>query len=276
MAWKESYIRPVKSEQVDVLSALLFDAGAEGVEEFEKGIKVYYQSDKTDAKTIESLIKRMPSLKDAKIETQELPDTNWNEEWEKAYDAVNIEDKIKVRASFHESDESMLYDILIDPKMSFGTAHHATTYMMMQAMLDLDFKNTKVLDFGCGTAVLSILAEKMGAHKVFAIDIDEWAFENGKENIEKNDCKHITIELGDSDKLPEAKYNIVLANVNRNAILENAEILKARLKKSAYLLLSGLLHKDEEIITKTFKALGLEKVKTLKKDQWIALLFKGA
>lgn len=276
MAWQESYIHPVKSEQIDVLSALLFDAGAEGVEEFEKGIKVYYQSDKIKTKAIEDLVKKMPSLKAAKIESQSLPDTNWNEEWEKAYDAVIIEDKIKVRASFHEPDENMLYDILIDPKMSFGTAHHATTYMMMQAMLDLDFKNAKVLDFGCGTAILSILAEKMGAQKIFAIDIDEWAFENGKENIEKNDCKHIAIELGDSDKLPEAKYNIVLANVNRNAILENAEILKARLKKSAYLLLSGLLHKDEEIITETFEGLGLEKVKTLKKDQWIALLFKGA
>lgn len=275
MAWLESYIYPVNSAQIDVLSALLFDIGAEGIEEHGKGIKVYYQDDNLSANKVESTVRKMSSLKEATIENQTLPDTNWNHEWEKAYDAVIIEDKIKVRASFHEPDDSMQYDILIDPKMSFGTAHHATTYMMMQAMLELDFNQKDVLDFGCGTAVLAILAEKMGAKKILAIDIDEWAYENGKENTEKNQCKNIEILIGDAEKLPQKKYDIVLANVNRNAILESAEILRSQLKDSAYLLLSGLLHKDEEVISEKFEALKLEKIKTFKRDQWIAILLKA-
>lgn len=275
MAWYEYYIFPLESDKIEILSSLLFEIGVDGAEEEETGLKVYFDESKVSVDTVEKELNAIPFLANCQFEKKEIPDVNWNEEWEKEYEAVYVDRKIKVRASFHPVEADIDYDILIDPKMSFGTAHHATTYMMMQAMLDLDFKGKTVLDFGCGTAILAILAEKMGAERTLAIDFDEWAFENAQENIEKNNCSSVQVKLGDAQNLETNKYDIVLANVNRNAILENAEILRQQMKPSAYLLLSGLLEADEKIVLEKFTELSCTKLKTFKRDNWIAIVLKG-
>ncbi|MEX0811780.1 MAG: 50S ribosomal protein L11 methyltransferase [Chitinophagales bacterium] len=276
MAWKAYYISPLKDDKAEQMSSLLFNLGADGIEEDEAGIKAYFEDSNLSFAEIELEIKALPGINGCSIESSLMPDTNWNAEWEKNYAPVLIDDKVMVRASFHQPDQKFSYDILIDPKMLFGTAHHATTESMIRVMLDIDMKRKRVLDFGCGTAVLAILAEKMGAKNVTAIDYDEWAFENSKENIAKNHCQKIDLKCGNAEELLEDKYDVILANVTRNVIMSNAHTLKKHLKPSGYLLLSGLLEADEAPVLEKIEGSELKKLTTLKKDNWIAIVLKAA
>ena len=200
-----------------------------------------------------------------------LEEKNWNEVWEQNFNPIQIGDFCAIRADFHQPIKSVKYELIITPKMSFGTGHHATTYMMIEQMQITDFTDKIVLDFGTGTGVLAILAEKMGATKIVAIDNDEWSIENANENIEKNNCRKIELEL--RSKLPKQKFDIILANINKNVLLGNMLQLKECLNVKGYLVMSGLLVTDEEDIMKASLSAELQFKNKTVKDNWISLMY---
>ena len=181
-----------------------------------------------------------------------------------------VEDYVAVRADFHKPINNTKFEIVITPKMSFGTGHHATTYMMIELMQGIDFTNSSVLDFGTGTGILAILAEKSGAEKVNAIDNDDWSIANAEENFKKNACEKIVLKKAE-DASSELKFDIILANINKNVILQNLNLLTDQLKQGGLLLLSGFLETDKNDILKGAKLLNLNMQKTLIRNNWIAI-----
>jgi ribosomal protein L11 methyltransferase len=208
-------------------------------------------------------------------EVKSVEEQNWNALWESNFNPVAVDDFVFVRVPFHALAPHVQHEIIITPKMSFGTGHHATTYMMLRQMHMLNFNNKQVFDFGTGTGVLAILAEKLGAAMVFATDNDDWSVENALENIGNNHCKKIKIAKADGAQAAFRlqKFDIVLANINKNVIVENAQLLSEILLKNGYLLLSGLLAEDEADIVKTFTAFDLQHLNTECREQWISLLW---
>lgn len=183
--------------------------------------------------------------------TEKMAQVNWNEEWEKNFSPVVVNDTCIIRAPFHDIEKKYTYDIIIMPKMSFGTGHHDTTWLMCKNMLDFDFKNKTVFDMGCGTGVLAILAKKLGATNISGNDIDEWSVENAIENCAANDCKDIKVVEGDSDLLSSKPnyYDVILANINKNVLKSYIPDLAKSLKKGGYLFISGFFKTDcEELI----------------------------
>lgn len=200
-----------------------------------------------------------------------IEDQNWNALWESNFDPVVVDDFCAIRADFHAPFTDKKHEIIITPKMSFGTGHHATTYMMISEMSKIDFADKAVADFGTGTGVLAILAEKLGSKSVWAIDIDEWSIENAKENVEKNGCTGVVIEQRDSFDPPQ-KFDVVLANINKNVILANVSGLLFGLQTEGRLLLSGLLKEDETDIVTAFTSVGLVHLSTVERNRWICIL----
>ncbi len=205
------------------------------------------------------------------FQTEIIADQNWNELWESNFEPVVINDFCAIRAHFHQPIKNVNHDIVITPKMSFGTGHHATTYMMIEQMQELSFTGKTVFDFGTGTGVLAILAEKMSAANIVAIDVDTWSIENAKENVERNKCTKISLSL--STALPLAKFDVVLANINKNVILEYLSQLKKTVDEHGFLLLSGLLQADEEDIVAACSLQRLILKKKTVRAGWISLLF---
>lgn len=275
MTWIAVEISQVNAAKFSLLSEYLFSLDADGVEEDGQSLKAYFDNSKTDIETLNTELKKQPLLKSAAIDIREIPETNWNEEWEKNYEPVLIESQVFVRAFFHQIHPKAPYDLLINPKMSFGTAHHATTHLMIQYMLKLDFSQKKVLDFGCGTAILGILAEKMGASEVFAIDIDEWAYKNGIENCRENNCEKTTIKQGSAEDLPDERYDVILANINKNVLLENVSVFNQKIKDSGLMLLSGLLKSDEDEVRSVYEKNGFSTLETLEKENWICIALRA-
>lgn len=201
----------------------------------------------------------------------EIDEKNWNAEWEENFQPVVVDDFFAVRAHFHQPITTVEHEIIITPKMSFGTGHHATTYMMVQQMKDLDFTNKTVFDFGTGTGILAVLAEKLGATSITAIDVDDWSIENARENAEQNQCHKISLSL--TSNLPDDSFDILLANINRNVILAYMNLLVKRIKNGGLVLLSGLLATDEDDIVQAAVSAGLRLVKMKEKAGWLSLLF---
>jgi len=199
--------------------------------------------------------------------TKILPQ-NWNEIWEASFQPVIVDDFCIVRADFHPKMEEVTYDLLIHPKMAFGTGHHATTYMMMSLMRDLDFSEKIVLDFGCGTGILAILAAKMGANDIVAIDIEEESYQNTLENAVKNEVSTIQAFCGDLTKASPGKYDVVLANINRNILLKYSFELADSIVPDGYLLWSGVLSEDVQQVVSEFERNGLFVEQLLHKDGW--------
>ena len=198
---------------------------------------------------------------------------NWNEEWEKNFPQLVVEN-CSIRASFHEKPEGVDYDIVINPKMSFGTGHHETTTLMVTKILTMDFKNKSVLDMGCGTGILAILAKKRGASKVIGVDIDEWSIENSIENVEINECNDIKIYLGDAGKLNDfGNFEVIIANINRNILLEDMEQYVNHLAGNGKILFSGFYSEDVVFIQKKAVSLGLTLSDSLTKNNWMMLEF---
>src|SRR5690606_35835021 len=197
----------------------------------------------------------------------------WNQEWEKNFEPIEVDGKCTVRAPFHPQ-KNFEDEIVIEPKMSFGTGHHETTFMMLQFILENDFEDKSVLDMGCGTAVLAILAEMRGASVLDAIDIDEWCFENSKENILKNNCENISVHLGDASLLREKSYDVIIANINRNILLNDMEIYSNSLNGGGDLYVSGFYSEDLPIIKTCCNNLGFEFVENKEKNKWVAAKFK--
>ncbi len=256
----------------EILIAELGYAGFESFVETEEGVTAYIQKD--DWK--EHILKDINILNSDEFKIEytfsEIEQINWNSEWEKNFDPIEVDGKCTVRAPFHPA-KNFEYEIVIEPKMSFGTGHHETTFMMLQFILENDFKNKTVLDMGCGTAVLAILAEMRGASKLDAIDIDEWCFENSMENIQRNDCKNISVYLGDASLLSDREYDVIIANINRNILLNDMQTYMESLNDVGELYLSGFYLEDLPIITETCNNLGFNFVENKEKNNWVAAKF---
>lgn len=252
-------------EQQEILIGMLDELNANGFEQTEDSLIAYFAETNFNSYEVNQV------LHDYSFTVSTIKEQNWNEVWESNFQPVVVDNFCAIRAGFHEPIKNVDYEIIITPKMSFGTGHHATTYMMLQQMKNIDFLNTVVFDFGTGTGILAILAEKLGAASISAIDVDTWSIENAKENIEKNGCSNITIQL--SSIIPSQTFDIILANINRNVILQYFPALKKNLNPNGHLLLSGLMATDEKDIIKAGKENELELVKRTEKNNWISLLF---
>jgi len=222
---------------------------------------------------IKEAIERIAADTATAISISEVPAQNWNAVWESNFEPVIIPDFVCVRAHFHPEIPGIPYDIRITPKMSFGTGHHATTRLMMMLMRDIDFKGKTVFDYGTGTGILAILAEMLGAEHCFAIDIDEWAYENAKENIYTNNCQHIEVAQGDIQSVSAQPYDIILANINRHILLESMQRMHELLVPRGQLLLSGILYlQDTRIILDKAKSCGFQMLRQEEENGWTAIL----
>lgn len=212
------------------------------------------------------------------ISTKILADQNWNAQWEADYQPVRVEDFCVVRASFHPPVEGVEHELIVTPKMSFGTGHHATTYMMILQMQDLDFLQKKVLDYGCGTGVLAILAQKLGAAPIDAVDIDVWSYENTLENKVLNQVPQQALQVyhGELSAVPPQSYDLILANINRNVILGTMSNMAARLNTGGKLLCSGFMEQDIALVIEAAQAEGLHLERQEAREQWRCLLFSKA
>ncbi|NMM47070.1 50S ribosomal protein L11 methyltransferase [Marinigracilibium pacificum] len=242
----------------EILMAELSEIGFESFIETDDGLLCYVQSEVFDKDTLDSQISRYSGVDELKYRILNIPKKNWNEEWEKNYNPIIIGDKAIVRADFHNVEKKYDYDIIITPKMSFGTGHHQTTAMMLKLQMDLDHKGKEVYDIGCGTGILSIMAAKRGAEKITGCDIDEWSVENSTENIEKNGLEgKIAIIHGTVQSLPETPVDIILANINKNIILAELEMYNARLKENGRILFSGFYERDTSDILEAAGEFGM-------------------
>lgn len=256
----------------EILIAELGEKAFESFIETETGISAFVQKELWDTNILEDI--QILSNPEFKIEYtfEEIEQVNWNEEWEKNFEPIDVDGKCHVRAPFHEKT-SAEYDIVIEPKMSFGTGHHETTHMMIQHILETDFTNKKTLDMGCGTAILAILAEMKGAQPIDAIDIDNWCYLNSIENAERNNCKHISVYEGDASLLEGKKYDIIIANINRNILLNDMQQYVACLNENGILFLSGFYTEDIPVISESCTSKGLTYVKQFERNNWVALKF---
>lgn len=203
---------------------------------------------------------------------EEIDQVNWNEEWEKNFEPIDVEGKCHVRAPFHPKNNAE-FDIVIEPKMSFGTGHHETTHMMIQHLLEINVTEMKTLDMGCGTAILAILAEMKGAQPIDAIDIDNWCYLNSIENAERNHCQHISVYEGDASMLKDKKYDLIIANINRNILLNDMQTYVDCLNPKGTLLLSGFYEEDIPFIDASCADKGLTYVKKFQRNNWVALKY---
>lgn len=264
-------VKPIQPA-VEILIAELGYAGFESFVENEDGVTAYIQKDDW----YEAILKDIQILNSNEFEItftfEDIEQTNWNEEWEKNFNPIVVDDICAVRAPFHNKFETQ-YDIIIEPKMSFGTGHHETTHMMIQHILKNDFNNKSVLDMGCGTGVLAILTEMKGAKPIDAVDYDNWCYLNSMENVERNNCEHITVIEGDANVLPGKTYDIIIANINRNILLQDMPIYVSCLNKNGTLFLSGFYNDDVEIIQAACEKHMLKFQEKLEKNNWVALKF---
>lgn len=257
----------------EILIAELNEIGYESYDETENGVNAYILEKFFDEDKFKSLqVFTIPNVK-INYEWEIIKTQNWNAVWEKNFEPIIIEDQCIIRAPFHQNTPKLPYEIIIEPKMSFGTGHHETTYLMLKTMLNLDFKDQNVLDMGCGTGVLAILASFMGAKEITAIDIDEWAYKNTIENIEKNNCSNIKAFQGDASLLTDQQFDTVIANINRNILLEDIKHYAKVLKTEGTLLLSGLYEKDLQMIKEEAASNGITFESFLEKRSWIAAKF---
>lgn len=253
-------------DQQDILISQLSDLDATGFEQTDTHLIAYFPEDNFQSYDVTEL------LKDFSYHTTAIQETNWNEEWEKNFQPVTIGDFCAVRADFHAPIPRVKHEIIITPKMSFGTGHHATTHMMIEQMEAIDFTSKTVFDFGTGTGVLAILAEKLGAASVVAIDVDEWSIENAGENCIRNNCSNIHLQL--STTIPADKqFDVVLANINRNVILQYIYELKKNLVPGGFILFSGLLSTDEDVIADAATLHEFQLLRKLERNNWISLLY---
>lgn len=258
---------PVTSQdQIDWLVAELDTVGYEGFEEQDHVLKAYIPEQYWNEEVLLEIAHRVGTTYKFDL----IPETNWNAVWESNFEPVTVEKFAGIRAEFHPPFEGIKHEIVITPKMSFGTGHHATTWQMILQMRDINFKQKAVLDFGTGTGVLAILAEKLGAAEILAIDNDDWSTENAAENIERNGCKNIELKKADTAD-QERKFDIILANINKHIILDSFAVLASQLERAGVLLLSGLLLLDEADIVAAAGRHQLRIVRREEKDNWLCL-----
>jgi ribosomal protein L11 methyltransferase len=261
---------PHSKNDSEQLIALLSEQGFDGFIEEGVSLIAFIPEERFSQQEFETILEKFAVLAYSKTTIKNI---NWNKKWEEEFEPVIVDHFAGIRAHFHKPLKKIKHEIIITPKMSFGTGHHATTYMMIQLMKDLEFTGKTVLDFGTGTGVLAILAEKMGAKKIKAIDNDEWSITNAAENAEQNNCALINLQQ-DTAVSDKEQFDIILANINLNVILANMASIGTACNTPGKVLLSGFLHTDEPaILQAAFKA-GFRKKTILNKKEWIALLLE--
>lgn len=254
-------------EETDKLIALLSEQGFDGFVEEEDMLTAFIPELNFNQEEFEKVLSKFSIVSYTKSDIENI---NWNKKWESEFEPVYVDKFVAIRAHFHKPVKDVQHEIVITPKMSFGTGHHATTYLVMKQMQSIDFTNKTVFDFGTGTGILAILAEKLGASSVMAIDNDEWSITNTKENIEQNHCSKITVALMDS--IPKGKqYDIILANINLNVITANLSGLTAIAKEGTEAIFSGFLVPDEKAMKAALQKAGFQHPATTTKKDWIAI-----
>jgi ribosomal protein L11 methyltransferase len=257
----------------EILVAELGEKPFESFIETEFGVTAYVQKDLWTKDILEDIFILTSPEFIISYHVEEIEQVNWNEEWEKNFEPIDVDGKCHVRAPFHPKTEAE-FDIIIEPKMSFGTGHHETTHMVIQHLLETDLVGKKTLDMGCGTAILAILAEMKGAQPIDAIDIDNWCYLNSMENAERNNCQHISVYEGDAALLIEQKYDVIIANINRNILLNDMNRYVNCLNQNGLLFLSGFYTEDIPTIDECCQKLGLTLEKTIERNNWVSLRYK--
>ncbi|MEA5137563.1 50S ribosomal protein L11 methyltransferase [Arcicella rigui] len=266
----------INPEFSDIFMAELGEIGYETFTEEVEGLNAYITEDLFSEENLDEIMERYLAMTPISYSYSTLEKKNWNEEWEKNYEPILAANgRVRVRANFHEPDPNIQYELLINPKMSFGTGHHETTSMVLSLQMEIDHQAKKVLDVGCGTGILAIFASKLGASEVAGFDIEEWAAENSRENVELNACENVVIRQGTIEDEPADQYDIILANINRNILMRDipkyVEFMKAAPSK---LIVSGFYQHDIEDIEKVANESGLTKTHTENKNNWAAVIFE--
>lgn len=258
----------------EILIAELAEIGFDSFLETETGLDAYAPEVDFNREAYEQVIENYRDAAQIKVTEGKMPKVNWNEEWEKNYDPIAVDDLVYVRASFHESQPGFRHEIVINPKMSFGTGHHATTYQVLRLQGEIDHQGKRVLDVGSGTGILAIMAHLLGAKEVEAFDIDDWCVDNGNENFDLNGLT-TRMGLGTIRQVnPQGPFDIILANINKNVLLDELKIYADLLLSGGYLLLSGFYTEDIEDLVQEANKHGLELLKTSSKDNWAALILQ--
>ena len=261
---------------VDILIAELAEHHYDGFLETDQGFDTYREAEAFDEAGLQQVLSKYRKQAVISYTLQTVEEQNWNEAWEKNFEPIIVEKQCLVRATFHTIAQTYPYEIIIDPKMSFGTGHHATTYLMLCEQLKIEHTGKRVMDAGCGTGILSIMAEKRGAASVLALDIDEWAVSNSQENFELNQCSAINLFQGTINKITDSEpFDIVLANINRNVLLAEIPRYTEHLAPDGQLLLSGFYEEDVPRIIEVATAQGLALANTQVRDRWACLLFQS-
>lgn len=260
----------------EILMAEIAEAGFDTFMETEKGFEAYVEGDNFDKVLLGQLQEKYNHVKPLLFFQDQIQKQNWNEEWEKNVDPIIVDDKCLVRAAFHKIEKKYPYEIIITPKMSFGTGHHQTTHLMISRQMKMDHKGKRVMDAGCGTAILSIMASKLGASEVEAFDIDEWSVINGVENTGNNSCSNIHIQQGKIDEVKlTGKFDIILANINKNILMLEMRQYASYLEKGGLLLLSGFYTHDIEDLKREAANYRLKEIAHDERETWACLLLQA-
>lgn len=268
-------VKPVNTDVCDVLASLLGELGFDSFSQTDDGLLAWGTQDALDIPRIEELLSAPLFGAECTYSIKPVPSENWNETWEKNYfQPIVIGQDCVIHSSFHTDVPQARYDIVIDPKMAFGTGHHETTSMMLEAMLSIDLQDKHFLDMGCGTAVLGILASMKSAKRILAIDIDEWATENAIENCRLNHAAQIEVLTGGAETIPvHESFDYIFANINRNILLEDMPAYAAVLDAKGTLYMSGFYLEDLVVLDEKAKDLGLKRIKTFQKNKWAAAAY---
>jgi ribosomal protein L11 methyltransferase len=267
-------IVPYNPADAEILIAVLLSAGFESFVEHEKGLLAYIRSADFDQDVLESALSSLPGGKHHfPCELAILEQKNWNEAWEKNYDPVIVDNRVLIKAPFHHDLPAFQYVITLEPKMAFGTGHHETTSLMIASMLQFHLKNATVLDMGCGTGVLAILSAMMGAEKVYAVDMDDWAIQNARENCLVNGQSQIIVMQGDRVILPDVGFDLILANINLNVLLADMPVYFDKLRKNGRILLSGIYQQDFLSLKARALQCGFSFEQKREKKAWVAASF---
>lgn len=260
-------------EMGEIAMALLAEQGFEGFEEREDGFVGFVPQARYRAEQVQEILTSLPGV--VLGATEALPDVNWNEAWESAYALIEVDDFCQVVATFHQPKPGFAYTLHIHPKMSFGTGHHPTTRLMIRQMRDLPLAGQRVLDMGCGTGILAILARLMGSGPTLGIDIDRWSHENARDNAALNGLSDLMWRQGDASAIPEETFDLILANINRNVLLADLPTYVRHLAAGGHLVLSGFLEEDLPRLTEAAQAQGLRALRTLAEGPWRAMCWQA-